>query len=119
VNLPGNNSDLAEKCELLHRGREGLEQLMLERLSSNLDVLTRRVDGLVGGRDSEGLLLALTGLGVRDNVDGLLFTSTANRGESAAKNWRHDGLNRGAACGAHHRSAHDGHTSHSTECVGL
>jgi hypothetical protein len=112
VNLPGNNSDLAEKCKLLHSGRESLEQLMLEGLGSDLDVLARRVDRLVGGRDSEGLLLALTRLGVRDNVDGLLFTSTANRGESAAKNWRDDGLNGGAACGAQHGSAHDGHTSH-------
>ena len=70
---------------------------MLERLSSDLDVLTRRVDWLVGARDSEGLLLALAGLGVRDDVDRLLITSAADRGESAAKNWLADGLNRGAA----------------------
>jgi hypothetical protein len=106
-NSPGNNSDLAEQSELLHSGSEGLEKLMLERLSSDLDVLTRGTDRLAGSRDSEGFLLALTGLGVRDDVDRLLFTSTADRGESAAKNWRTSDLNGGARSGAENRSAHD------------
>jgi hypothetical protein len=75
---------------------------MLERLSSDLDVLTRRTDRLAGSRDSEGFLLALTGLGVGDDIDRLLLNSTANRGESAAKNWRTSDLNRGARSGAEH-----------------
>jgi hypothetical protein len=75
---------------------------MLERLSSDLDVLTRRTDRLGGSRDSEGFLLALTGLGVGDDIDRLLLNSTANRGESAAKNWRTSDLNCGARSGAEH-----------------
>jgi hypothetical protein len=101
-NSPGNNSDLAEQGKSLHCRSEGLKQLMLERLGGNLDVLTRGTDRLAGSRDSKGFLLALTGLGVRDDVDRLLLTSTADRGESAAKDWRTSDLNRGARSGAEH-----------------
>jgi hypothetical protein len=57
---------------------------VLERLSGNLDVLARRRDWLgAGSRDLESLLLTLTILVVRHNIDGLLITHDASRGESA------------------------------------
>jgi len=115
--LPGNSGDFAEQGELLHGGRELVEEFVLQRLSSDLDVLAGRGDGLVSsGRNSKSLLLALTGGVEGDNVDRLLIAKGASRGESANQIRLEGGLNGGgmAASSAHTKSAHRRQVGHLT-----